>query len=239
IRGAVSRSTVSRDLEGVMSRAASFEGRYRELRAQGARGWGGDGFAEREQLWKDALHRLGSAGHLPPAGTRALELGSGSGMVSEMLVALGYEVEGIDLSETAVAWAREGVPTGRFVVGDVTDLRGWADSSRDLVVDGNCLHCLLGDERTQCLAEVRRVLVDGGGLLVSSMIEPTRDLPAGLELVEGQLVRDGLPVRTLLPRDDLIEELRLAGFAVQGTHRTERERWDHLTLVMRSERAVG
>ncbi|MEM6930393.1 MAG: class I SAM-dependent methyltransferase, partial [Myxococcota bacterium] len=199
-----------------------FEERYRQLRAAGAAGWGGEGFGERQQVWRRALAHLEAQGRLPPAGARVLELGSGSGMVSAMFVALGCAVEGIDVSETAVAWASQEVSAARFVVGDAADLSRWADGSFDLVVDGNCLHCMLDEGRGRCLSEVQRVLGEEGKLLVSSMVEPVRNLPTGTALVDGFLLREGPRVRRVLAREALREERRGAGFAVELEHVVER-----------------
>jgi SAM-dependent methyltransferase len=55
-------------------------------------------------------------------GTRAvLEVGCGSGVLAEMLIAGGIAYEGFDFSPVAVEKARSRNALGRFVVGDATD----------------------------------------------------------------------------------------------------------------------
>ncbi len=57
-----------------------------------------------------------------PRGARVLDLGCGTGYVSGRLLARGYDVTGIDVSESGVALARQALPQGHFHclgVGDV------------------------------------------------------------------------------------------------------------------------
>src|SRR5450631_3071873 len=90
--------------------------RYRQLRDQGAPGWDtADDYREREVELAWALAALE-----PGNGKRLLELGCGAGNIAGSLVERGFEVTGIDISPTAIAWATErAIPGTRFVVGDV------------------------------------------------------------------------------------------------------------------------
>lgn len=54
-----------------------------------------------------------------PASGLVIDLGCGSGILSERVAAAGYEVLGIDLSEDLLALARKRVPGGRFVRGSL------------------------------------------------------------------------------------------------------------------------
>ncbi len=60
--------------------------------------------------WR-ALRR--ALAHLP-AGAKVLDFGCGSGLFSGKLIGEGYEVTGVDISETALALARERFPEGGF-----------------------------------------------------------------------------------------------------------------------------
>ena len=100
---------------------------------------------------------------------RALELGCGPGRNAVLLARQGFEVDAVDLSPTAVDWAREraaeaGVDV-RFHCGDAfaltdTELTG----PYDLVYDSGCFHHLPPHRRISYLRLLDRVLAPGGHL---------------------------------------------------------------------------
>ncbi|KUO16284.1 class I SAM-dependent methyltransferase [Streptomyces dysideae] len=102
-------------------------------------------------------------------GGRALDLGCGPGRNALHLAARGFEVDAVDLSPTAIDWARErareaGVEdAARFHRGDAfaltaTELTG----PYDLVYDSGCFHHLPPHRRITYLALLDRVLAPGG-----------------------------------------------------------------------------
>jgi SAM-dependent methyltransferase len=142
---------------------------YRELVARGATGWStSEQYAAMVNLVTPSL---------PPAtngiSPRVLELGSGAGNLSGLLAGLGYTVTGVDISPTAVAWAseraRQSGTSVVFRVDSVVVLGTCGDGEFDAVVDGHCLHCIIGDDRARCFSAVRRVLKPGGTFVVLTM----------------------------------------------------------------------
>lgn len=127
---------------------------------EGAPGWASDAddrARELELRW--ALSALE-----PFTGKRVLELGCGARNVASLLVARGLEVTGIDISPTAIAWAVErGLDRSRFLVGDLVE---GIPGEHELVVDGNLLHCIIGEDRVRVLANVRGALVPRGCFFV-------------------------------------------------------------------------
>ena len=100
---------------------------------------------------------------------RVLDLGCGAGRITGYLSAQGGDVLGIDISPAMIEFCRRHYPELEFQVGDVADLSGLADGSRELVVAGfNILGVLDDGERRHALREIRRVLGDGGILLFSA-----------------------------------------------------------------------
>jgi len=120
-------------------------------------------------------------------GGRALDLGCGPGRNALQLAAWGFEVDGVDLSPTAVAWAEErargrdlgrdlgrvgeaGVGGGkgegpriRFHCGDVFALApAQLPGPYDLVYDSGCFHHLPPHRRISYLALLEQVLAPGG-----------------------------------------------------------------------------
>jgi cyclopropane fatty-acyl-phospholipid synthase-like methyltransferase len=76
---------------------------------------------------------------------KALDLGCGSGVQSLVLADHGLEVVGVDLSETAVAQAKQRASQysaerpPRFITGDLTELRNIGEPF-DLLFDRGCYH---------------------------------------------------------------------------------------------------
>jgi SAM-dependent methyltransferase len=100
---------------------------------------------------------------------RVLELGCGAGRITGYLGARGGDVLGIDISPAMVDYCRRRYPRLKFQVGDLADLSGLPDGSRDVVIaEFNVLGVLDDAERTRVLGELRRVLTDGGLLIFSA-----------------------------------------------------------------------
>jgi SAM-dependent methyltransferase len=103
----------------------------------------------------------------PPERGRAIDLGCGTGSDAILLAQAGFEVTGIDLSNTAVELARArphpSLPL-HWLVGDVLDLP-IPDASVDLATDRGCFHYLDDAGRTRYADELARVLRPDGGRL--------------------------------------------------------------------------
>jgi SAM-dependent methyltransferase len=98
-----------------------------------------------------------------------LELGCGAGRIGGYLLALAREFHGLDVSPRMIAEARRRYPGGDFAEGDIRDLSRFDDGSLDAVVAGcNLLDVFADGERRALLREIRRVLVPGGMLVMSS-----------------------------------------------------------------------
>jgi len=183
--------------------------RYRELRDQGAAGWEtDDDFREHEVELAWALAAL------EPVGKRVLELGCGAGNIAGKLVERGFDVTGIDISPTAIAWATErAIPRTRFMVGDlVAEIPG----EYDLVIDGHCLHCIIGDDRARMLANVRGALVPCGNFFVATMCGEITlpKLRACFDPITRCQIVDDIAYRFIGDPDEILDELRTAGFEI-------------------------
>ncbi|MCW8132150.1 MAG: class I SAM-dependent methyltransferase [Planctomycetota bacterium] len=211
------------------------ENAYRKLAAEGHITWEKkaslDDFDMRPFL-EQALRQLGP----PPPGARALEIGCGTGPVSLLLAARGYDVLGLDISETAVGMARKHAAerglAAEFQVRDVVRLEG--EDRYDLIVDGHCIHCFVYDEdRAQLFAALRRLLKPTGALVMETMgrqpglhfeppfmlddegvlwLEHPKGNPEDLKRIGDKLYH---PNRRIRPPEDLRGELLRAGFAIE------------------------
>ncbi|GHF41221.1 methyltransferase [Kitasatospora xanthocidica] len=104
---------------------------------------------------------------------RALDLGCGPGRNAVHLASRGFEVDAVDLSSAAVAWAGErareaGIGTGlRFHRASIFEAE-LPYAQYDLVYDSGCLHHLPPHRRVSYLALLDRVLAPGGHFAVTA-----------------------------------------------------------------------
>jgi len=113
-------------------------------------------------------------GGLVARGGRALDLGCGPGRNAVHLASQGFEVDAVDLSPAAVAWARDrareaGVASRiRFHQGNAFALEAiGAAGPYDLVCDSGCFHHLPPHRRISYLGLLDRVLAPGGHLVLT------------------------------------------------------------------------
>lgn len=98
---------------------------------------------------------------------RALDLGCGPGRNALHLASLGFEVDAVDLSPAAIAWAedraREAGADVRFHCGDAFALTGAElTGPYDLIYDSGCFHHLPPHRRISYLGLLDNVLAPGG-----------------------------------------------------------------------------
>ena len=155
-----------------------------------------------------------------PRSGRALELGCGGGELAVWLAELGFAVFGVDISPTAIRRARERFAArgfeGDFRVASVLDLSEFDDGFFDLVLDGHCFHCIIGEDRRAFLANAWRVLRRGGIFHVATMCGEIHDpeVRDSFDAATRCLVRDGVAIRQINPAPDILREIEDAGFRV-------------------------
>ena len=149
-----------------------------------------------------------------------LEIGCGAGNYSCFFANKGFDVVGIDISETAIKWAHENAEKAKvevqFVLDDVTDLSGISDESQDFVFDGHLLHRIIGGDRNRLLTNVHQVLKPDGFFMVRSVVTPvesTNDLvvddDTGIAYLNGDT-----PYRFYPSAEGLLNEVCQAGFKI-------------------------
>ncbi len=222
-----------------MSLKTNYKGhdaRYKRLKAEGKAGW------DDEQTWQDwrrEIAELMEYRDFPGMG-KVLELGCGAGDVSILFAEKGYDVSGIDISPTAIEWAREKVLGAKlkadFEIGDVTNLSSWEDGYFDIVIDGHCLHCIIGDDRGKVLKEAHRVLKPGGIFYVSTMCGEPKE-PEVIKMFDAEtrcMVWGGVARRYIGRPEDILKEIEGIGFKIirqeiQASKDTE----DNLSLLVK------
>jgi ubiquinone/menaquinone biosynthesis C-methylase UbiE len=123
-----------------------------------------------------------------PAGTRVLEVGSGTGFITSILVELGFEVEGIDLSEAMLTVARANLEKEslaqkvRLSQGDAESL-AYPDNHFQAVVSRWVLWTL--PRPAEAIGEMARVLKPGGTVL---LVDGSRLKPGAFGQMRSSLV---------------------------------------------------
>ncbi|HTU59547.1 MAG TPA: methyltransferase domain-containing protein [Polyangiales bacterium] len=103
-------------------------------------------------------------------GQRVLELGCGTGGITQKLVARGAAVTAVDWSEPMLRIARARAGSARFVRSEITS--HVPDRTYDLVLLAFVLHECVPDARARALAVARAALTQHGRLAVVDHAEP-------------------------------------------------------------------
>ncbi|WP_339132599.1 MAG: class I SAM-dependent methyltransferase [Candidatus Electrothrix sp. GW3-4] len=191
---------------------------YQKNKETGRPGWDtATGTAQTLLKWQEILQSR----YIPDKG-RVLELGCGAGDLSLWLTTKGYEVSGVDISPTAIDWAREKAQAGNalvdFHLGNVINLSTYQESAFDLVLDSHCLHCIIGDHRALFLRSAYRVLRPAGCCIIKTMCgRPAKGWsPGHFDPQTRCLIRkDGLATRYLGLSKDIMQEVVDAGFQLK------------------------
>jgi len=130
-----------------------------------------------DRRWKRRLVALAS----PAAGTRALDVATGTGDIAFAVAARGARVIGLDVTERMIELARRRTSAPgstaslqpSFLVGDMIALP-FRDAAFDLVTTGYGLRNV--PNLQQAIDEIRRVLVRGGQLLSLDFNRPANPL---------------------------------------------------------------
>ncbi|MGY1812978.1 class I SAM-dependent methyltransferase [Blastococcus sp. SYSU D00820] len=154
---------------------------------------------------------------LGPGPRRALDLGAGTGLLTEVLVAAGHEVVAVDPSAEMLAQLRARLPQVQTAVGSAEAVP-LPDGSVDAVVAGQAAHWFAPEPAA---AEMRRLLRPGGvvglvwnsrdervpwvGALGERLAAESRNAEADQGVVE--LIARALPARVEMFESGLVQRL--------------------------------
>lgn len=195
---------------------AGHDRQYQKLRAAEKPGWNDDDVIAENLA---VLAEVFQSPHFPRTG-RLLEMGCGAGDMALGLAALGYSVSGVDISPAAVDWARDKARerglSADFQVGNVLDLADYVDGRFDVVLDGHCLHCIIGADREDFLASARRVLKPGGVLHINTMCGDhfANRFPEQFDPESRFQIWNGVALRYFGHTEDILAEVRAAGLEI-------------------------
>lgn len=191
---------------------------YQKLRARGANGWNNEQSEDYAQMLAFVAPALPTSASESPL--QLLELGCGAGNFSALLAERGFSVTGVDISPTAIDWAisraveRNVNATFRF--DNVVQLSSVTENTFDVLVDSHCLHCIIGNDRRQCLESAYRVLKPGGTLVVLTMCGEVTNPQMLLSFapLSKTVLHGGRPTRYIGSAKDITAELSDAGFLI-------------------------
>lgn len=197
-----------------------YEKTYQTLLRQGQSGWGGEKRLSRNQ---ELIERFFQTS-LPISPSRLLELGCGEGNYTREFSKLGFSVTGVDISRTAIAWAREKSEDYdiHFQQMNLCKPDLVFPEPFQYIVDGNCLHCILEEDRCEFLKNVYNALMNDGVFFVSSLISKNDQ-----NKVE---YKNDLPYRFIPSSDFLANELMNAGFEIKERQLFSRLSHDHMVI---------
>lgn len=189
-------------------------------------------WSSEHQLEMDRLrlsHHLGLDS--VPKNGRALELGCGTGEISQWLTTRGYSVVGVDISESALeeARSRSGDAGIDFRCLDVTQSPGWRSGTFELVIDNWFLHCIVGDDRKRLLQNIASLLSEQGVFVGATMCANVfGGVPKDSYDPATGLVFDGdVATRYVGSVEALVGEFEEAGFSfVVTTHKRTEDKVD-------------
>lgn len=100
-------------------------------------------------------------------GSSVLDLGCGSGKpIDSFLIARGFDVTGVDISEEQIRLAKETLPTGTFIHGDMSEV-AFPPETFDAVVSFYAIFHVPREEHAPLLHKASTFLRPGGYLLVT------------------------------------------------------------------------
>ncbi|MDA3884490.1 MAG: methyltransferase domain-containing protein [Candidatus Delongbacteria bacterium] len=208
------------------------DGAYRYKKSYGETGWG-EGAKEYENLLQEAFTK-----EYVPKNGKFLELGCGAGETTLWFAEKGYESFGVDISPIAIEWAKEKATEQNlkadFRTGNVIDLKDYEDNYFDFILDAHCLHCIIGEDREQFLKNVFRVLKKGGFFLSDSMCGEIRD-DEWKKIYDPEsrcLFTKDVAQRYIGLPDDIVDEIRSAGFTILHSSVTIGEGLDNDMLLV-------
>ena len=164
-----------------------------------------------------------------------VDLGCGSGLWAAELVSAGYQVLGIDISESMIGIARSTVPLGEFRVGSLLKVK--LPQCAAITSLGECLNYLF--DKDNRISQLRRLFrrvytaLEPGGLFIFDIAEPGRGKGPAQKHREGP----GWAVLVDVDEDTLTNRLtrRITTFRRVGSAFRRDEEVHRLQLYSRSE----
>jgi len=97
---------------------------------------------------------------------KVLDCGCADGRNSEYLINEGYEVTGVDFSQTVIERTQKRLPKGKFLTGDIRKLDKIESNSFDILIDAGALHVNFPKDIISIIEEYHRILKPSGKMFI-------------------------------------------------------------------------
>ena len=120
---------------------------------------------------KDFVRFLRKQAGIELSNLNILDLGCGNGKNSAYIGDQGININvvGIDISETALKYARDLLPEGNFIKQSIGSQLPFPDHSFDIILDVTSSNSLSESEREVYLSEIKRLLKSGGYMFLRAL----------------------------------------------------------------------
>lgn len=194
---------------------------YKETKQKGLSGWGGE---ERLSLGNIQFQNITQNNATPNYG-KVLEIGCGEGNLSRIFAKNGYSVTGVDISEVAINWAKEKIKNSsldiNYFQSDFSSKDININDSFDLIIDGNCFHCIHRENRLIFLENVKKLLKEKGVFFISSLCSKTDE--------DITTFHENIPYRFIPSVHKIKEEIR-SYFNIIEYEVKKREEYNHINI---------
>ena len=97
---------------------------------------------------------------------KVLDCGCADGRNSEYLINEGFEVTGVDFSQTVIERTQKRLPKGKFLTGDIRKLDKIESNSFDFLIDAGALHVNYPQDTISIIKEYHRILKPSGKMFI-------------------------------------------------------------------------
>jgi len=97
---------------------------------------------------------------------KVLDCGCADGRNSEYLINEGYEVTGVDFSQTVIERTQKRLTKGKFLTGDIRKLDKIESNSFDFLIDAGALHVNFPKDIISIIEEYHRILKPSGKMFI-------------------------------------------------------------------------
>ncbi len=97
---------------------------------------------------------------------KVLDCGCADGRNSEYLINQGFEVTGVDFSQTVIERTQKRLTKGKFLVGDIRKLDEIEENSFDFLIDAGAFHVNYPQDTLSIIKEYHRILKPSGKMFI-------------------------------------------------------------------------
>ena len=97
---------------------------------------------------------------------KVLDCGCADGRNSEYLINEGFEVTGVDFSQTVIERTQKRLTKGKFLVGDIRKLDEIEENSFDFLIDAGAFHVNYPQDTLSIIKEYHRILKPSGKMFI-------------------------------------------------------------------------